>query len=166
MLTKNLSNFLFLSAGFACLLLLALATATRGEGKDWSWGDEGPSLSATSEEAFSPSRDPRLLEANPEGRDALAVGQLNIEGALSPEELRALELILLEDAENPTDPQASFAVSADGVDDLEVVDGVVLASGDRQARFLGIRERLCKLGIGFNVSSPLSGPLPLIVFIL
>ncbi|XP_042887061.1 uncharacterized protein LOC122262915 [Penaeus japonicus] len=145
---------------FACLLLLALATAARGEGKDWSWGDEGPSLSATSEEAFSPSRDPRLLEANPEGRDALAVGQLNIEGALSPEELRALELILLEDAENPTDPQASFAVSADGVDDLEVVDGVVLASGDRQARFLGIRERLCKLGIGFNCKGkdPLKGP--------
>lgn len=147
---KNMSNFLFISAGFACLLLLALTTAARGDNKEWSWGDEGPSVPETSEDAFSPSRDPRLLEASP--ADALAVGELGIEGSLSPEDLRALELILLEDAQGPTDPQASFAVSADGVGDLEVVDGVVLASGDRQARFLGIRDRLCKLGIGFNVS--------------
>lgn len=147
---KNMSNFLFISAGFACLLLLALTTAARGDNKEWSWGDEGPSVPETSEDAFSPSRDPRVLEPNPAG--ALAVGQLDLEGALSPEDLHALELILLEDAQGPTDPQASFAVSADGVGDLEVVDGVVLASGDRQARFLGIRDRLCKLGIGFNVS--------------
>lgn len=133
---------------FACLLLLALTTAARGDNKEWSWGDEGPSVPETSEDAFSPSRDPRVLEPNPAG--ALAVGQLDLEGALSPEDLHALELILLEDAQGPTDPQASFAVSADGVGDLEVVDGVVLASGDRQARFLGIRDRLCKLGIGFN----------------
>lgn len=72
---------------FACLLLLALTTAARGDNKEWSWGDEGPSVPETSEDAFSPSRDPRVLEPNPAG--ALAVGQLDLEGALSPEDLPA-----------------------------------------------------------------------------
>lgn len=132
--------FVCLCIGVVCLLLVAVVSVAVGE-EEWSWGLESKE-GASATPADQPSEVPSHAQA-PIAPKSLGVDAL------------------------PLEPHAPFVGDEEVVKfdreglqlDEETLEELMAAASavgsDREARFLGIGEKLCSYGIGINVSFPL-----------
>ncbi|KAK7079822.1 CLIP domain-containing serine protease [Halocaridina rubra] len=116
--------------------LFVISAAANAQGTGWSWGNDAATLSkASPERGRQETPFISLHDAPPVSDSVPTFASVNATAVNSPA--------------NDT----KFPVSRS-------IDNPNHAEDDRQPRFLGLNEKLCKLGIGLNCRKPLA-PLPL-----